>query len=82
MNLENLRMILSTGSPLNPDNYDYIYTSVKDDLLLGSITGINSYIPLLCDSYCQVGLILFPYLLGTTVSFLCTKVKFSARVWE
>ncbi|XP_072163889.1 acetoacetyl-CoA synthetase-like [Diadema setosum] len=37
--LEKLHTILSTGSPLVPASYDYVYNSIKKDLLLGSITG-------------------------------------------
>lgn len=37
--LTTLRMILSTGSPLKPDSYEYVYRDVKKDLLLGSISG-------------------------------------------
>ena len=37
--LSTLRQILSTGSPLPPALFDFIYTHVKSDLLLGSITG-------------------------------------------
>ncbi|XP_052802032.1 acetoacetyl-CoA synthetase-like [Mya arenaria] len=37
--LSSLRMILSTGSPLMPNSYDYVYREIKSDLLLGSITG-------------------------------------------
>ncbi|XP_065054567.1 acetoacetyl-CoA synthetase-like [Rhopilema esculentum] len=38
-NVASLRAILSTGSPLQPDTFKYVYTSIKKDLLLGSITG-------------------------------------------
>jgi acetoacetyl-CoA synthetase len=34
-----LRMILSTGSPLGPEGFDYVYRSVKDDVCLASISG-------------------------------------------
>jgi acetoacetyl-CoA synthetase len=37
--LESLRMILSTGSPLAPEGFDYIYESVKSDVCLASISG-------------------------------------------
>lgn len=37
--LTSLHSILSTGSPLTPASYDYVYSKVKADLLLGSITG-------------------------------------------
>jgi len=34
-----LKTMLSTGSPLSVENYEYIYREVKADLLLASITG-------------------------------------------
>jgi acetoacetyl-CoA synthetase len=37
--LKKLRAILSTGSPLVPENFDYVYEHVKKDLLLASISG-------------------------------------------
>ena len=37
--LASLHTILSTGSPLMGHNYDYVYSCIKSDLLLGSITG-------------------------------------------
>ena len=43
--LSTLKMILSTGSPLVPRNYDYVYRDVKKDLLLGSISGMYSAVP-------------------------------------
>ena len=37
--LSKLRAILSTGSPLKPQSYDYVYRDIKKDVLLGSISG-------------------------------------------
>jgi acetoacetyl-CoA synthetase len=37
--LTSLRAILSTGSPLLPENFDYVYTHVKKDVQLASISG-------------------------------------------
>ena len=37
--LPGLRMILSTGSPLAPESYDYVYSAVKKDVCLASISG-------------------------------------------
>jgi acetoacetyl-CoA synthetase len=34
-----LKTILSTGSPLAPESYDYVYRDVKDRVLLASISG-------------------------------------------
>lgn len=38
-NLEALRSILSTGSPLAPSTFDYVYRAVHDDVQLASISG-------------------------------------------
>jgi acetoacetyl-CoA synthetase len=37
--LSALRAILSTGSPLAPQSYDYVYRKVKEDVCLASISG-------------------------------------------
>ncbi|KAI9095263.1 hypothetical protein DFS34DRAFT_191801 [Phlyctochytrium arcticum] len=37
--LTHLRTIYSTGSPLKPESFDYVYKHIKKDVLLGSITG-------------------------------------------
>ena len=37
--LSALRAILSTGSPLAPESFDYVYQYVKSDLMLSSISG-------------------------------------------
>ncbi len=37
--LEALRMILSTGSPLLPEGFDYVYRHIKRDVCLASISG-------------------------------------------
>jgi acetoacetyl-CoA synthetase len=37
--LSSLRTILSTGSPLFPSHFDWVYRSVKADLMLSSIAG-------------------------------------------
>ncbi len=37
--LNQLKSILSTGSPLVPKNYDYVYSNIKSDLRLCSISG-------------------------------------------
>lgn len=38
-NLGSLHTILSTGSPLKPLSYDYVYRCIKSNVLLGSISG-------------------------------------------
>src|SRR4051812_29350476 len=37
--LSSVRMILSTGSPLAPEGFDYVYGAVKTDVCLASISG-------------------------------------------
>jgi acetoacetyl-CoA synthetase len=37
--LPEMRMIISTGSPLVAESYDYVYARVKDDVCLASISG-------------------------------------------
>ncbi|RCL24193.1 acetoacetate--CoA ligase [Pseudomonas sp. AFG_SD02_1510_Pfu_092] len=37
--LSSLRLLLSTGSPLSPHSYDYVYRKVKPDLCLASMSG-------------------------------------------
>ncbi|WP_435101268.1 acetoacetate--CoA ligase [Arhodomonas sp. AD133] len=37
--LSALRVIFSTGSPLLPEDYDYVYDHIKREVLLGSISG-------------------------------------------
>lgn len=39
VSLASLRCILSTGSPLLPKNYDYVYQHIKSDIQLSSISG-------------------------------------------
>ncbi len=38
-NLTKLRAILSTGSPLSEESFDYVYRDVKKDIMLSSIAG-------------------------------------------
>ena len=37
--LQNLKCILSTGSPLSSDGFEYVYNSIKKDVHLASISG-------------------------------------------
>ncbi|MGI9311206.1 MAG: acetoacetate--CoA ligase [bacterium] len=37
--LSKLRVLLSTGSPLSVEGFDYVYRSIKSDLMLSSISG-------------------------------------------
>lgn len=38
-NLEHLKAVLSTGSPLAHESFDYVYRDIKSDLCLSSISG-------------------------------------------
>ncbi len=37
--LSNLRMMTSTGSPLSPEGFDFVYDGIKSDMHLASISG-------------------------------------------
>jgi acetoacetyl-CoA synthetase len=37
--LASLRTMTSTGSPLSPESFEYVYSAIKQDLLLSSISG-------------------------------------------
>ncbi|OJJ49811.1 hypothetical protein ASPZODRAFT_163869 [Penicilliopsis zonata CBS 506.65] len=46
VSLETLRGIFSTGSPLAPSTFEYVYSSIHPDVMLGSITGGTDIISL------------------------------------
>lgn len=37
--LDTIKTIYSTGSPLKPESFDFVYNHIKKDVMLGSITG-------------------------------------------
>lgn len=39
VNMDSLEAILSTGAPLLPDQYEYVYKNFKEDIVLASISG-------------------------------------------
>ncbi|KAJ9060106.1 hypothetical protein DSO57_1034394 [Entomophthora muscae] len=39
LRLTTLHSLYSTGSPLKPESFDFVYSSIKNDICLGSITG-------------------------------------------
>jgi acetoacetyl-CoA synthetase len=47
--LNSLLTLLSTGSPLSPESYDYVYSQIKQNLCLSSISGgtdiISCFVP-------------------------------------
>ncbi|KAJ5904175.1 AMP-dependent synthetase/ligase [Penicillium tannophilum] len=49
VSLSTLRAIFSTGSPLAPSTFEYIYSSIHSDVMLGSITGGTDIISLFCS---------------------------------
>jgi acetoacetyl-CoA synthetase len=46
--LEALRALLSTGSPLAPEGFDFVYRDVKSDVLLASISGGTDILSCFC----------------------------------
>jgi acetoacetyl-CoA synthetase len=46
--LSSLRTVLSTGSPLAPEQFDFVYGSVKSDVHLASISGGTDIISCFC----------------------------------
>ena len=48
--LAEMRMILSTGSPLVPESYDYVYAKVKTDVCLSSISGGTDILSAFADA--------------------------------
>ncbi|KAJ5975836.1 hypothetical protein N7481_009543 [Penicillium waksmanii] len=49
VNLKTLKAIFSTGSPLAPSTFEYIYSSIHSDIMLGSITGGTDILSLFCS---------------------------------
>ena len=47
--LNSLKAIFSTGSPLAPSTFEYIYRSIHPDIMLGSITGGTDILSLFCS---------------------------------
>lgn len=43
-----LRTVLSTGSPLAPEGYDYVYRAIKGDIQLSSISGGTDIVSCFC----------------------------------
>ncbi|RIB26226.1 acetoacetate-CoA ligase [Gigaspora rosea] len=73
-NLQSLRIILSTGSPLKPESFNFVYDSIKKDVLLGSITGGTD----LCSLFAGLNVTL-PVYCGEIQS-ICLGMKIEA--WD
>ncbi len=50
VDLHPLRTVLSTGSPLSPEGFDFVYRDIKSDVLLGSIAGGTDIVSCFCLS--------------------------------
>ncbi len=46
--LTSLRTVLSTGSPLMPETYDFVYRAIKQDLQVSSISGGTDIVSCFC----------------------------------
>ncbi|KAL4934712.1 uncharacterized protein BDV17DRAFT_278796 [Aspergillus undulatus] len=49
VSLQTLKAIFSTGSPLAPSTFEYVYSSIHPDIMLGSITGGTDILSLFCS---------------------------------
>lgn len=52
--LEHLRAVYSTGSPLKPESFDFVYEHIKKDVMLGSITGGTDICSLFAGHNCAL----------------------------
>ena len=50
VDLHALRTVLSTGSPLSPEGFEFVYRDIKPDVLLGSIAGGTDIVSCFCLS--------------------------------
>ncbi len=73
-NLKNLKTILSTGSPLSDDNFNWVYKNVKSDLQLSSISGGTDII-----SCFMLGCPILPIFLG---EIQCRGLGMKVEAWD
>jgi acetoacetyl-CoA synthetase len=71
---EPLRVMFSTGSPLAPESFDYVYHSIKGDLLLASIAGGTDLI-----SCFVLGCPILPVYKG---EIQCRGLGMAVQVWD
>lgn len=74
--LKSIRMLLSTGAPLKPDLFDFVYDSVRnaDEFVLGSITGGTD----ICSLFCAMNAAL-PVYRG---QIQCRGLGMSVQAWD
>jgi acetoacetyl-CoA synthetase len=74
VNLDSLRVVLSTGSPLAPESFDYVYDSIKRHVQLSSISGGTDIL-----SCFVLGNPLLPVFRG---EIQCAGLGLSIEVWD
>ena len=72
--LPELRVLLSTGSPLAPEGYDYVYSAIKPDLRLSSISGGTDIMGAFAD-----GSPVLPVYRG---EMQCRSLGMAVEVWD
>jgi acetoacetyl-CoA synthetase len=72
--LSGLRVLLSTGSPLAPEGYDYVYESIKPDVRLSSISGGTDIMGAFAD-----GSPVLPVYRG---EMQCRSLGMAVEVWD
>ena len=72
--LETLRTLLSTGSPLSPQSFDFVYENIKPDVCLSSISGGTDII-----SCFALGSPLLPVWRG---EMQCRGLGMAVEVWD
>ncbi|TDF83971.1 acetoacetate--CoA ligase [Pseudomonas sp. H9] len=72
--LDSLKLLLSTGSPLSPESYDYVYREFKSDLCLASMSGGTD----ICSCF-VIGNPLLPVRRG---EIQCKSLGMAVEVWD
>ncbi|WP_095163055.1 acetoacetate--CoA ligase [Pseudomonas sp. Irchel 3F5] len=72
--LDSLKLLLSTGSPLSPQSYDYVYREFKRDLCLASMSGGTDIV-----SCFVIGNPLLPVRRG---QIQCKSLGMAVEVWD
>ncbi|PSS57839.1 acetoacetate--CoA ligase [Pseudomonas sp. BBP2017] len=72
--LDSLKLLLSTGSPLSPESYDYVYREFKADLCLASMSGGTD----ICSCF-VIGNPLLPVRRG---QMQCKSLGMAVEVWD